>query len=316
MTIRDELGRVAAAQGQQAAIAMLEHRAASEDPEALQILGEWRLWGLYGPRDLEAGYGLISRAAELGNAGAAMVRASLLATGTGTERDPAQARAIVEAVAGRVPAAARQLELLDGIDRPVPPAETIRADPLVARVDGLLSAGECAYLIALAGPRLQPSFVADPVSGRRIPHPGRTSDGASLTPYDEDLAIHAINCRIAEASGTRVEQGEPLNVLRYSPGQEYRPHIDGLAGVGNPRSLTVLVYLNDDFDEGETDFPKLGVRLRGAAGDAILFSNVDAAGRPDLRTEHAGRPVTRGAKWLATRWIRQRDFHPWKPETV
>jgi prolyl 4-hydroxylase len=73
---------------------------------------------------------------------------------------------------------------------------------------------------------------------------------------------------------------------------------------------TVIVYLNEGFDGGETDFPELGIRTLGGKGDALIFRNASPAGEADLRTRHAGLPVTQGVKWIASRWIRQRPYAP------
>ena len=75
--------------------------------------------------------------------------------------------------------------------------------------------------------------------------------------------------------------------------------------------MTAIVYLNDDYDGGATQFPAIGTEFRGRTGDAILFRNTLADGQVDERSRHAGLPVTRGEKWICTRWIRARDFDPW-----
>jgi prolyl 4-hydroxylase len=124
----------------------------------------------------------------------------------------------------------------------------------------------------------------------------------------EDLVIHALNRRIAITSGTDVFAGEPLQVLRYSPGQQYRPHLDALPTGDNQRILTMLVYLNEDYEGGETHFTRTGLRFAGSAGDALLFRNATSDGLPDEMAQHAGLPVVRGEKYLASRWIRQRPF--------
>ena len=72
------------------------------------------------------------------------------------------------------------------------------------------------------------------------------------------------------------------------------------------RIVTFLIYLNEGFVGGETDFPRLGLRHKGAKGDALYFGNLDPAGAPDPRTLHAGLPPTRGEKWLFSQWVRNR----------
>jgi prolyl 4-hydroxylase len=141
-----------------------------------------------------------------------------------------------------------------------------------------------------------------------VQDPIRTSLGAAFPFTAEDPVLHAINRRIAKLTGTSYEQGEPLQVLSYAPGQQYRLHSDALPSGTNQRVLTLLVYLNNDFEGGETAFPDLGISHRGGAGDAIVFANVDAAGRPEMRARHAGLPVRRGRKWLLSKWIRERPL--------
>jgi prolyl 4-hydroxylase len=160
-------------------------------------------------------------------------------------------------------------------------------------------------------PLLKPSLVDDPLTGRGKPDPIRTSHGAGFVPHDEDLVIQRINRRLAIASGTDVRQGEALYVMRYQPGQEYRLHHDALAGLKVQRAWTAIAYLNEDYEGGATDFPDLGLSVRAEPGDALIFQNIDAEGRPHPLMRHAGQPVTRGAKWIATRWIRTAPHDPY-----
>jgi prolyl 4-hydroxylase len=122
--------------------------------------------------------------------------------------------------------------------------------------------------------------------------------------------------RMAPLAAAPVAMFEGAKVLHYEPGQRFALHADFLE-ITTPalvrevekrgqRVTTFLVYLNDDYDGGETDFPRLGFRFKGARGDALLFSNVDAAGAPDYKTVHAGLAPTRGEKWLLSQWIRNR----------
>ena len=306
--LRQELEATARRAGLPAAVNLLRTRADAGEVPALEMLAHWHLWGSYVPRDAAAGYAALLRASEAGSVEAALTRAALLATGTGVAADPEAAVEVVRAVADRSPLAARQITLLDAQPAPAV-ARVVQADPHVAVFDGLLSADECRYLIDTVGPRVQPSMVVDPATRRRIPNPVRDSHGTNVSPVEEDVVVNAINRRIATVTGTDWAQGEPLHLLRYAVGQQYKPHLDTLPGVDNQRAVTVLLYLNDAFAGGETWF-KGGLTLRGRTGDAIVFRNLDD-GQIDRRTEHAGLPVTSGTKWLATRWIRQRSFDPW-----
>ncbi|UAK23407.1 2OG-Fe(II) oxygenase [Sphingomonas nostoxanthinifaciens] len=310
MTILDQAGRLFASGRAREGAALVEQAAARGDGEALFALANWRLYGLNGAQDLAATHRLLAQAAAAGHGEALRLRARLIGNGTGVSEDAAEARRLLAPLAATHPAVADELALADA-PAPTPQAPQHLADtPRVERIDNFLSRAECDYLIARATPRLQPSTIVDPASRRRMPHPFRTSLGINFGPAHEDLVVRLIDRRIADATGTAIEAGEPLHVLAYAPGQEYRPHLDALPGAANQRVLTVLLWLGGDYDGGETDFPAPGVRVRGEPGDALIFSNVTAEGRADERSRHAGLPVTRGRKWLATRWIRQAPVSP------
>jgi prolyl 4-hydroxylase len=162
--------------------------------------------------------------------------------------------------------------------------------------------------MSLAEPQLQPSLVVDPRTGARILT--RCGSGMCFGPTLEDLVVNRLNWRLAKLTGTAVECGEPLHMLKYLPGEEYGIHMDALLGVANQREWTVLLYLSEGFGGGATRFEALGIEFRGGADDALIFRNVDQSGHGDMATRHAGLPVTSGAKWLATRWIRKSRFDP------
>jgi predicted 2-oxoglutarate/Fe(II)-dependent dioxygenase YbiX len=130
--------------------------------------------------------------------------------------------------------------------------------------------------------------------------------------------VAAIRARISAATNIPVPVFEPPQVMHYHVGEEFRPHYDfldptepghraELTAFGQ-RIATFLIYLNDDYEGGETAFPRAGLSHRGRRGDALLFANVDAATRaPDPLTLHAGMPPTRGEKWIFSQWIRDRS---------
>ena len=129
-----------------------------------------------------------------------------------------------------------------------------------------------------------------------------------------------IRARIAAATNLPLPVFEPAQIMHYSVGEEFRPHYDFLTEDEEgwaaqlqrygQRIATFLLYLNDDFDGGETDFPAIGLSHRGAKGDALFFANIDPAGAPDRQTLHAGRPPSRGQKWILSQWIRNRTPAP------
>jgi prolyl 4-hydroxylase len=274
-----------------------------------------RVRGDGGVRDLAGARELFRRAAGEGRVDAAVIYANFLAAGVGGPREWAAALRLLAALAKVNPRSRRELERIeamalgpDGDPLAVPEGERLCEAPALTRFAGLLSPAECAWLAEAAAPMLAPAVVVDPVSGRQRPDPVRVCDSAGFTWPLENPAVHALNRRLAAASGTAPEQGEPLQVLRYRPGGEYRPHFDAIPGFANPRAMTFLVWLNEDYEGGETLFPTPGLKLKGRTGDALLFRNTGPDGRRDPAAGHCGLPVTAGEKLIASRWIRERAF--------
>jgi prolyl 4-hydroxylase len=307
-----------AAQGRIAeALRLLDESAAAGDGEAAFALGLWRLEGRMVRRDVAGARADIARGAEAGHRDASRVYAGFLATGTGGPRDWAGALKRLDGDSDKDPLAARQRELIatmaidvDGAPLHVPAREPVSDAPRITWIRALFTPDECAFLAELASPRFRPAVIFHEGQQRFVRDPVRESDAAGFPVVSEWPFVHALNRRIATATGTAFEQGEPLQVLRYGPGQQYKPHLDALPGLANQRRWTALIYLNDDYEGGETAFLETGHVLRGRSGDMLLFENALADGRPDPTTRHAGRPVTAGTKLLASRWIRERPADP------
>jgi len=281
------------------------------EPEGYLLEGLWLLEGRFVPQDFPASRQRMRDAAQLGHVGASRTLAGFVACGVGADADWQGALEILAEWSDRDPVAARQLQLigrmaLDAKGRPTnsPVARPLNADPRVERVDRLLTADECKFLIELSDPRMRRATVFHDAEQRFVEDPVRRSDKAGFPIVSEWPFVRVINQRIAVASRTSVGCGEPLQVLRYGVEQEYRPHFDAIAGMVNPRVLTALVWLNEEYSGGETRFCDLDLDERGHTGDLLLFANTLSDGSPDARTRHSGAPVTSGLKYLASRWIR------------
>jgi prolyl 4-hydroxylase len=187
--------------------------------------------------------------------------------------------------------------------------------PRIVTFGGLLTADECAALIALATPRLARSETVDQGSGGSEVNRARTSDGMFFERAETPF-IARLEERFAALLQWPVTHGEGLQVLRYRPGAEYRPHHDyfdpshpGTQAVlqrGGQRVGTLLVYLNAPEAGGATVFPDVALEINPVPGNAVFFSY----DRPDpiTRTLHGGAPVLAGEKWVATLWMRERRF--------
>ena len=297
------------------AVAMIDRLAKTGHPEALFIMADmyWRGGGLV-PHDVFRGRKLFAAAAAAGNPKAAPIATNLLASGIAGSRDWVKAVRDLRDEARRAPERAAAIELIDrmaltpeGNPRTLPAAEPLSTAPLVVRFPAVFTPAECAYLIRVAEPGFAPSMITK--GARAYRDPIRTSDSATMHWLIEDPAIHALNRRVAALTRGTPEHGEPLMILRYAPGQQYRRHYDW-TGEPNYRALTALAYLNQGYGGGETEFHRAGLKVRGELGDVLVFRNARPDGSLDPLTEHAGLPVIGGTKYLATRWIRARRHVP------
>jgi prolyl 4-hydroxylase len=191
----------------------------------------------------------------------------------------------------------------------------LSSEPRIYMLENFLSDEECDHLIAHARPHLKRSVVVsehtEVVSG------GRTSLGMFFY-RKADPVITGIEERIAELMLLPIENGEGLQVLNYGVGAEYRPHHDyfdretpgGIACLkrGGQRIATLIMYLANTEEGGETIFPIAEIKVKPVKGNAVLFYNCTPDGQEDPQTLHGGAPVIRGEKWIATKWLHPIEF--------
>ncbi|MGG0892219.1 2OG-Fe(II) oxygenase [Cytobacillus horneckiae] len=186
--------------------------------------------------------------------------------------------------------------------------------PVIIQMENVLTDEECDLLIEWAGERLQPSTVIDANSGAEKAAAGRTSKGMYFN-LRENQVISRIEKRIAEITSYPVENGEGLQVLKYKVGEEYKAHFDFFPEKkvnqtkGGQRVATMLLYLNNVESGGETIFPKTNLSVVPKKGSAVFFHYGNSLGEVDRMSLHSSIPVKAGEKWVATKWIRQKNIY-------
>jgi hypothetical protein len=267
------------------AVRLIDAAVKQDEPDALQLAAVLSGLGIGRAQDWGAAFDLVRRAAQTGDA---------------------RARGQMAIVGERY---ADQLAL-PHVDQPFDA-------PRVLTLARFLSPQACAWIVDKARPSLETARVKNADRGGANVDEMRTNTGMGFSLIDTDLVIQLAHARIAAAIGIPVEHQEPTNILHYTPGQEYKPHFDfidpgvahftrELQSVGQ-RTVTFLIYLNDDYDGGATAFPRLDWSFKGETGDALAFWNI-TDGKPDARTLHAGTPTTNGTKWLFSKWVRDRPL--------
>ena len=228
--------------------------------------------------------------------------------------EQAAARGVPPAVPVPEPALADAPLYLDGGDRRVA-VLSVMASPRVVVLGGLLSDEECDALIEAARPRMSRSLTVATQTGGEEINADRTSQGMFFQ-RGENALVSRIEARIARLVNWPVVNGEGIQVLQYVPGTEYKPHYDyfdpkepGTPTIlrrGGQRVGTVVMYLSEPEKGGGTTFPSAMLEVAPKRGNAVFFSYERA--HPSSRTLHGGAPVIAGEKWIATKWLREREF--------
>ena len=191
------------------------------------------------------------------------------------------------------------------------------ADPILYVVDNFLSNDECDAFIKASEGKLQPSTVISP--DKHIQHKSRTSENCWIE-HDANEIVHEVSKRFSILVQMPIRNAEQYQLVYYKKGTEYKPHFDSFDyetddgktnwEPGGQRMITVIAYLNDVEEGGETGFPELGIDIPPKKGDAVVFHNtlpIDAGAHPKIhpRSLHGGMPVLKGEKWMVNLWFRE-----------
>ena len=200
--------------------------------------------------------------------------------------------------------------------RRLPERRVLCDAPRIRVVEKFVPAEVCAWLIGRGAGKFQRSMMFDGQKSNVLD--SRTCSDFKFDIVEADLVLQAVRERVSAITTLPVAAFEPPQIFHYALGEEIKPHYDALRlgeqGYGQggaykgDRIATFLLYLNDDYDGGELEFPKVGVRYQGKTGDGIYFAHIDANGTPDRLSLHAALPVTRNEKFILSQWIHDRAF--------
>ena len=189
--------------------------------------------------------------------------------------------------------------------------------PRIILFGNVLSREECEQMMELSKPKLNQSTTVDNASGKAEFHQNRSSRGTFFR-INETPFITRIDRRVSELMQLPVGNGEGLQILNYQKGGEYKPHFDYFPpeeigskvhiARGGQRVATLILYLNNVEEGGETIFPKINLKVTPVQGNAIYFAYTNSKSQVDPLTLHGGCPVVRGEKWISTKWMRQKEY--------
>lgn len=284
-------------QSAQEGIACIDAAAARDDGEATAQLALFDAWGVLRARNVDSALDRLRRAAELGWE-PSQRELRFLARADGD--DWAALRGSIDVSSWTTP----------------PPVRVVSEAPRIRVCDGFATAEECTRLIGLARDGLRRALIYRKDAAGHVASDTRTNTDADYTLGRVDIVLSLVRDRLATALGVAARYFEVAKLLHYEPGQQFSAHCDFQepttpalkqeVELHGQRVATALIYLNTDYEGGETEFPRLGLRFKGALGDALLFDNVRPSGALDYDTLHAGLPPTRGEKWIYSQWVRGR----------
>ena len=154
-------------------------------------------------------------------------------------------------------------------------------------------------------------------SSDSVDNASRLSFTAWLKPTTSKV-IRKINRLTSQLTGYPEENQEDVQVLRYPEGGFFKPHYDCCEGgpeecsrmnaLGGPRRITLIVYLNDGYEGGETFFPNIGESVVPVMGKAAVFWSTDAENNIITQSFHGGNPVHGGEKWICNKWVHAKPY--------
>lgn len=170
---------------------------------------------------------------------------------------------------------------------------------------------ECTYLRECAEPLFKESKL---VSGHM--KNVRKSETAWLS--KKDPVVAQVIGRVCALCDIPISHAEKMQVVKYGVGDYYHEHFDASCDDrqecvefeknGGQRVVTMILYLNDDFDGGHTHFPKLQQDFVPVKNNGLLFYSLEKRQCHPLSL-HAGKPVKKGTKYIANVWLRERPYN-------
>jgi prolyl 4-hydroxylase len=152
---------------------------------------------------------------------------------------------------------------------------------------------------------------------------GKETEGyrsAQGTWVDKNLELSIyIKSIISDCANLPIENMENLHIVKYQVGGEYKEHHDFFfpnedyyerecTNRGGQRLKSALIYLNDDFEGGETHFPKLNKIIKPEINKMVIWDNINEDNSLNYDSLHAGLPVKSGVKYICIVWIRENKF--------
>ena len=180
-------------------------------------------------------------------------------------------------------------------------------------IPNFISHEECDEIIKLIDANHTRSSVVVGGTDRSDVTDHRTSSTSNLD--TNNIIVQSVHKKIAETLNLPITKGESLQGQLYEEGQYFKPHNDYFSGpaydmhclASGNRTHTLMIYLNDDFEGGDTNFPNKQVSVKAEKGKALWWENMKD-GKVLEDTLHEGTPLVKGNKYIITSWWRENGW--------
>jgi prolyl 4-hydroxylase len=182
---------------------------------------------------------------------------------------------------------------------------------MIQEFKNILSIDECDELINISKDKLSEATTL----GTQIKN-YRTAETTWL--FEKTDLSEKIKNIVSEKTDLPIENQEQIHIVKYNIGGEYKEHHDFFhpstdyykahTERGGQRVYSCLFYLNDDFEGGETNFPKVNYKVKPELGKLVIWKNLNDDLSINPNSLHSGLPVTNGEKWICIIWVRENKF--------
>jgi prolyl 4-hydroxylase len=188
----------------------------------------------------------------------------------------------------------------------------------IKEITNVLTKSDCDTLINWAEPRLEKSkVIGDDAS--RYESTVRTNSEVLINHHNTKnnnikKITGYIKEKISQITKLPIKNQEGITILNYQIGQFYKLHADWFNRDtkmfkeeildGGQRLYSILIYLNNVEEGGETEYPKLGLKIKPEKGKLIIHKNSEE-GKDFPEVVHSALPPISGEKWVIVTWVRE-----------
>jgi len=182
--------------------------------------------------------------------------------------------------------------------------EVVHKNPLIFTIDNFLTKEECGQIINFARNKMERAQIG---TGKTAKVSQIRTGSSYFLKYLDDPDIFQIYKKIALLLYKPGRNFDPFfQVIHYGPGEEYKAHVDPSPERNKVenirhRKMTCLFYLNDVSEGGETEFPKINIKVPPKMGRMVYFENYKD-GKINYDSTHRSIPIKSGEKWAFNLW--------------